>query len=451
MKKFKYLFLLIALFNFSIIAQEETEVEDTFNSTPEIKLSEVPVLEKSLDMSGGAALRWKLNIGDIIEIRKKSIQDIKITGEDESNKLFQSTNIQRDVIHRIILNTIGIDQQNGYLVEGSFHSQVNYNQNQSDLYQEEDSQESSFYIQPRGTFIVPPGNYMPNVRNIPVFPLEKDPNFKKNELKDGDTWVFPGFEIMRVDEIEQVPLNVKYEYRGSRKITNKGAVKILHKILYNIEFNHKFKKTLKPDNPKQMFGYVSAKLLWDEKAGIPYYTTEDYNLVIMYNNGVSHEFKIVSKTNYYKKEKLDQLKKEEIRKNLEYKLAQLPEINVSVESTNKGISVQIPDILFDTNSSQLSSESIAALQNIGKILNPFLKDHQLLIKGHTDNVGNIKFNEELSKNRAYSVARYLIKNLKIPLESLSYEGAGSKFPVSDNDSASGRKKNRRVEIILLDN
>jgi outer membrane protein OmpA-like peptidoglycan-associated protein len=431
-----------------VFSQDEMDVD----GKSDIELSVNPPRQNnSIDMVNGAALRWRLDVGDVIEIRKKSSQDIKITGEVSPGKFLQSDHIQREILHRLILNTMGIDKVNGFLVEGSFNSQVNYKENQAGLYQEEDHQESNFYIQPRGTFVVPPGNYMPNVRDIPVFPLDRDPNFKNNLLKDGDTWNFPGIEIMRVDELESIPLNATYEYRGSQKVKKNGDVKILHKILYNVEFNHKFKKTSKPENPKQMFGYVTAKLLWDEKAGIPYYMTEDYNLVIMYNNGISHEFKIVSKSSYFKKRKTDMVEKENIRKSLETKLANINETKITVESVKKGISVQIPDVLFNTNESRLTSENADVLHKIGQIIKPYLKNRQMLVRGHTDNIGNDKYNDELSTRRAESVAKYLVDNFEIPTEFLSFEGSGSKFPVSDNSTPAGRKKNRRVEIILLDN
>ena len=397
------------------------------------------------------ALRWKLNAGDVVEIKKKSIQDIEISNEKRPKNMF-SNRLQREVINRIILNTLSVDRGNGYLVEGFFDSFVNYRENSLGLFQEEESQDSTFYIQPRGTFIVPPGNYMPNIRNIPVFPLDTDPSDPDHPMKEGYNWQFPGIEIMRVDELENIPMNVSYEYLGKDSIKVGDVQKPIHKILYNVEFNHELKKTDKPENPKKIFGYVTARLIWDEKEGMPYYMTEDYNIVIMYNNGVNHEFRISSKTNYTKKPAVDQVKKEQTRNEISERIKSYFKGNeVDVESVKKGISIQIPDILFATDTASLNNESIKVLQKIGQILKKYMVNKQILVRGHTDNTGTVKHNQELSMNRAQAVTRYLSENFDLSPEFLSYEGAGSDFPVADNNTPAGRQKNRRVEIVLLDN
>jgi len=442
--------ILCMILSSAVFSIDEAELPADSDMETEPALSALPPGLDVIESARSGALRWKLKVGDVVEIRKKSTQVIKITDENKSGKFLDTSHIQREVLHRVVLNTMGVDREKGYLVDASFSSQVNYKENPYGLYQEEDSQESSFFIQPLGTFLVDPGRYMPNVRDIPVFPAEKDPNYPGNILKDGDTWAFPGFEIMQVDGLEKIPLNVSYEYRGTERVKKDGVEKIYHKILYNIEFNHKFKKTLKPDNPRQMFGFVTAKLIWDEYEGIPYFMTEDYDLVIMYNNGVNHEFKILSKSNYTKKRRLDDLARENIRKDLENKLGEIKELKLSVKTTKKGISVQIPDILFSTNSSSLTPDHARLLERIGKIMKQFTKDRQVLVRGHTDNTGSGNYNDELSKRRAESVAKYLVDNAEIPLESLSFEGVGSKDPAYDNATALGRKRNRRVEIILLD-
>ncbi|MDH4199013.1 MAG: OmpA family protein [Spirochaetia bacterium] len=411
------------------------------------KKNDIDVLKEAV----GKALRWKLKTGDVIEIRKKSIQDIQISNEKQPKSIF-SKHVQREVINRIILNTLGVDPVNGFLVEGSFHSFVNYKDNTSGLYQEEDSQDSTFYIQPRGIFIVPPGNYMPNIRNIPVFPLDKDPLDHSHVMKEGDTWQFPGIEIMRVEELENIPMDASYEYIGKENINVGNGTKTIHKILYNVQFNHNLKKTLKPENPRKIFGYVMAKLIWDEKEGMPYYMTEDYDIVIMYNNGINHEFHISSKTNYLKKQKVDLTEKNKTQKEITDNLNQYFKKNeIDVQSVTKGISIRIPDVLFNIDTSDLNSQSIKVLQTVSRILKKYMVSKQILIRGHTDNTGTIIHNQELSNQRAMAVAKYLADNYNIPVESLSYEGVGSDMPLADNNTPSGRQKNRRVEIILLDN
>jgi outer membrane protein OmpA-like peptidoglycan-associated protein len=69
----------------------------------------------------------------------------------------------------------------------------------------------------------------------------------------------------------------------------------------------------------------------------------------------------------------------------------------------------------------------------------------LKIDGHTDNVGNDDFNMKLSDGRAASVRKYLISK-GIDESRLESEGFGETTPVADNKTATGRSKNRRVEM-----
>lgn len=67
------------------------------------------------------------------------------------------------------------------------------------------------------------------------------------------------------------------------------------------------------------------------------------------------------------------------------------------------------------------------------------------IQGHTDNAGSASSNQQLSEKRALAVLRYLVKH-GIDLDRLKSVGYGSDQPIASNDSAKGRKLNRRVEL-----
>jgi len=67
------------------------------------------------------------------------------------------------------------------------------------------------------------------------------------------------------------------------------------------------------------------------------------------------------------------------------------------------------------------------------------------IDGFTDNVGNDKNNLTLSEKRAQAVADYLVKK-GIPADNFYTNGYGEENPIADNNTASGRQQNRRVEI-----
>jgi len=74
-------------------------------------------------------------------------------------------------------------------------------------------------------------------------------------------------------------------------------------------------------------------------------------------------------------------------------------------------------------------------------------NHHLSIYGHTDAVGDEKKNEQLSQKRAETIVDYLIAN-GVDKKRLSAKGMGEQYPIASNDNATGRLKNRRVEIYL---
>jgi len=73
---------------------------------------------------------------------------------------------------------------------------------------------------------------------------------------------------------------------------------------------------------------------------------------------------------------------------------------------------------------------------------------KLEIGGHTDNVGNLNSNTTLSKNRADFAANYITQRAGIAKNKMTIEGFGPNKPVAKNNTAEGRQKNRRVEVIL---
>ena len=76
-------------------------------------------------------------------------------------------------------------------------------------------------------------------------------------------------------------------------------------------------------------------------------------------------------------------------------------------------------------------------------------DTDIKIVGHTDNTGNVDYNQTLSEKRAKSVFDYLMVDQGVSSKRMTYEGKGIHEPVADNNTVEGRALNRRVEIIIL--
>jgi OOP family OmpA-OmpF porin len=103
-------------------------------------------------------------------------------------------------------------------------------------------------------------------------------------------------------------------------------------------------------------------------------------------------------------------------------------------------------ILFDTGKADVKPESSAALDEVANLLkgDPKLK---LYVVGHTDNVGVLASNMDLSKRRAAAVVQLLVTKYGIAADRLSPYGDGPYAPLASNDSEDGRTANRRVELV----
>ncbi|MFZ9970243.1 MAG: OmpA family protein, partial [Bacteroidia bacterium] len=107
----------------------------------------------------------------------------------------------------------------------------------------------------------------------------------------------------------------------------------------------------------------------------------------------------------------------------------------------------LENIFFDTDKSNLKSESEAELQRVFDWLeqNPKLR---IEISGHTDSEGSDAYNLDLSKRRAGTVARYLVEK-GLNAQRIQFEGYGETQPMASNETEEGRAKNRRIEMKII--
>jgi OmpA-OmpF porin, OOP family len=108
--------------------------------------------------------------------------------------------------------------------------------------------------------------------------------------------------------------------------------------------------------------------------------------------------------------------------------------------------VALYNLYFDTNSATLKPQSDAALTEIQKLLaaNPQKK---LLVVGHTDNVGAVDYNLDLSRKRAAAVVSALTGRFGVDAQRLAPYGVANLAPVASNATEDGKAKNRRVELV----
>ncbi len=126
---------------------------------------------------------------------------------------------------------------------------------------------------------------------------------------------------------------------------------------------------------------------------------------------------------------------------------------LTVEQKNGKVYVSMENkLLFNSGSWSVGSEGKKAVVELGKVLgeNP---DIAVLIEGHTDNdpyagSGPIADNWDLSTKRATAIVSILSENKAINKKNLTAAGRGQFSPLAGNETAEGKAKNRRIEIIL---
>lgn len=103
-------------------------------------------------------------------------------------------------------------------------------------------------------------------------------------------------------------------------------------------------------------------------------------------------------------------------------------------------------VLFNTDSSELNSETTEKLKQLAQVLRD-IGIHRIVVEGHTDNVGSSQYNEALSKKRAQVVANELVKS-GFTQDAIQVRAMGFTKPVAANNTEQGRRENRRVSLII---
>lgn len=121
--------------------------------------------------------------------------------------------------------------------------------------------------------------------------------------------------------------------------------------------------------------------------------------------------------------------------------------NVDVRNTGQELVLTLPqDLLFATDSATLRPDLQADLRVIaGNLVSNPRSD--VIVVGHTDNVGSPSYNQTLSERRAGSVAQ-ILRNEGVASGRIQTFGRGLSQPIANNNTTTGRQQNRRVEISI---
>jgi len=226
-------------------------------------------------------------------------------------------------------------------------------------------------------------------------------------------------EIPEVEESEQSELNTLYSLGEEKEGDEVFRVQILasdSQVSSDSSFFDPLRNTYEINE-----NYIYSDSIYSYTVGEESHFLATYPI---YNDVVSRGFSDARVKSYI----LADLTEEELK-----------EINKEFE--------EFADAYFEFDNYKISSASYTILDKIVQIMNenPSLK---LEIAAHTDNIGSFEYNMNLSQRRAQSIVNYLVVK-EINPERLKGKGYGESRPVASNNTEEGRKMNRRIEFIII--
>ena len=116
----------------------------------------------------------------------------------------------------------------------------------------------------------------------------------------------------------------------------------------------------------------------------------------------------------------------------------------------ENVILRLVGLSFDSGKSELKQENLDLLAKVERAIDVFPRS-ELIIEGHTDSYGSDEMNQTLSQSRAEAVQQYMINAMRIPTYRLIATGFGETNPIANNETASGRAQNRRIDIVIKPN
>ncbi|MDR3124101.1 MAG: OmpA family protein [Treponema sp.] len=301
--------------------------------------------------------------------------------------------------------------------------------------------ESEFQRDERGYIVIDRRYYMPVVRNVPVFP--------DRDLQAGDTWTAEGHEThdfrdsFGVNEPYRIPFTARYAFVGEREW--KGRRYPAFSVSYRIFVD--------PSPvagrlwPQRILGASDQIVFWDVESGQAASYTENFRMILELSDGRTVEYRGTAEAEILSASPMD---KEEAVQDINRAIASLGIPDASARIVDGGIAICLENVQFQSESADLTPPERLKLSKIAELLRRY-PDRDILVEGHTALAGTEEGRARLSRDRAAAVADSLIAGgARLP-EQVVVRGRGAEQPLGDNNTEEGRRRNRRVEITILEN
>jgi OOP family OmpA-OmpF porin len=300
-----------------------------------------------------------------------------------------------------------------------------------------------FSITPDGRYTISETDFYPTTRDFPVFP--------DKELEPGESWRAYGVryvEPLRDGVFTKVKFYCEYVYEG---VTSLGSGKY-HLITAQYALRYKQGQDPKGDPRLKSIDYAGHKvsIYFDRESQKPVFMRDAIieNLggeVYRFTDGREIMIKGVILTWFDMIEIMD---KEKIADDIEEVLEEDEIEDVTIEETDEGVMLTLNNIHFIPDKALILPEEKPRLDTLVETLKK-IKDRTFLVVGHTARWGTEKEQYELSVQRAKAIVDYMVAK-GIEAKRFLYEGRGATEPVAPNDTEENMRKNRRVEIVILE-
>jgi outer membrane protein OmpA-like peptidoglycan-associated protein len=382
-----------------------------------------------------------LRAQEVFQYRHKAGQQFRIEGYvDES--IYRNNVLVKSVRFKNIGNlTVSRVFGDRALHEGSF---VSYRSDKiPDDFVLEREYPTVFYRDRYGNVEIADVYFMPVVRGVPTFPV--------NPLEVGDQWKSKAYEAhdfrdaYGIEKPVVFPASVSYQYLGNVTVDGEKVAKLSINYIINHTLTYQAELSAGVPIPYRVVGYFNQLFFWNLDRGLPHSYKENFDYVFIMSSGEIFEYAGSSSGSLAVSGGIgeDVTQIESIKNKLKVNIP-----SVEVTQTDQGIVINIGEILFKFDSDELTSEADRDLENIVDVLKDF-QDRNIRVIGHTDSTGPEDYNLNLSLRRAKRTAVEIKNRAPGFGDKITFIGLGESKPIADNGTEEGRKKNRRVEIIIL--
>jgi len=301
--------------------------------------------------------------------------------------------------------------------------------------------DSEFYRDSRGVMTVGSRFFMPVVRNVPVFP--------DRALFPGDRWSHEGYSVhdfrenFGIPDPYRIPFMAHYEFLGEREWRGR------YLPAFSVTYRIRSEPQAVPGRvwPRRITGSSDQIVFWDTEMGQPVAYREEFRYIFELSNGRVFEFRGWAEAEIIESELMD---RERMAREIAEDIERMGIPDVFVRVVDEGITITLEDIQFHPDTAVMLPGEMEKIDRIAEILLRF-PERDIMVGGHTALAGTPEGRLRLSTERAAVVADYLIRmNVRTP-DRIVVRGYGALRPLADNETEEGMRRNRRVEITILEN